>query len=139
MKKCYKLYRYLFFRLYKWNEHVLGREEMPSLNAFLFQSFFLFLHFITFVMLMQVVSRARAFDFFIEYKYLLFLVLVLDLVLNYFVLIYNGKSQKCFAEFERIDPKKRKQYNFVIALYALSILVIFIVSIVLVVKYGRSQ
>ena len=112
---------------------------MPSLNAYLFQCFFLFLHFITFVILTQVISGARAFDFFVEYKYLLFLVLVLDLVLNYFVLIYNGKSQKYFSEFEIIDPKKGKQYNLVIVLYTLSILVVFIVSIILLVKHGKSQ
>jgi hypothetical protein len=97
--KIYKLFRYYYFRLYRWNLKAFGADELPVLNALLILSFFSYVHFLILILALQKFVKIPVFGFFETGKPFLILTLFIILGINYFLFVFQDKTKKVMVEF----------------------------------------
>ena len=127
MKKLYKKYRYLFYKLYRLNLWLSGKEDMPSLNAFLFISFFMLFNLATFFLILKCFWKGiEIFSFFSNNKAFLIGILILTLILNYFLLMNNKKSEQIIHEFDNMPERWVKKNDFYLGTYFILTFILFV-------------
>lgn len=100
-----RAYKYLFYRIFVWQLGMFGEENNPRFVAMLGNSIFVFINLMTLVVCFQIIMD---YEIRVEKIHAIFGMLIL-FAINYFVFLYNNKSQAIIAEFTSENEVQRKR------------------------------
>jgi hypothetical protein len=126
MNKWLKGYRYLFYRLYKWQLVHFHKVAMPKLNAFLIVSIISFFNLATLLLVFQYFSATPVFQLVAERKPLVLLVAVLNLAVNYFLFGKKGRVRGIMREFGTETRRNRRHRELYLLAYFFVLIFVFV-------------
>lgn len=118
------VYRFIYFKLYKWNLKSFGNSDLPELNSLLIISLFTLANLITVTLLLDIVLPLNIFRRVASSSIISVSLVITSLLLNVFAFGRNGKIVlNRISEFESLSGKRLVRYNLFLLFYvALSIL-----------------
>jgi len=128
----YRAIKYLYYRIYVWNLGMWGESDLPHLNAILGVSFLMFLNLLTLFFTVKPLIDCQPCLTSSADEYIMGGVFLILVLVNYLLLVRDGKYVKIAEEFKKESPaQKRKGIIFVwfyiigsFILYPLTILAI---------------
>src|SRR6185295_3493436 len=121
------MYKYLFYRLYVWNVSAFGKNDLPVLNALLEISLIVYVNLISVDLVVEALTGFAAINFMNVSKLLIVLIGLIILVVNYFVLAYNGKLNRLMEKYGNENDAQREKGNAYLGVYiGISILILFL-------------
>lgn len=123
----YKAYQYLFFKLYTWNKIFFNKSEQPILNAFLVVSLLCYINLVSFSLLIEALFGISILTF-ENYHIWYWIGIILGVMLiNYFLLVFNGKHNKIFQDF---NNNTSIQKDYAVIRYIVFTAILFLVNFV---------
>lgn len=113
----YKVYKYLFYKLYCWYLNTFGEKDGPHHNAALIISLLTYCNILTIFSILQKITHIEFLWFGgWNIKYLALLA-ILYYAFHHFVLLHNKRFIKIIKEFEGESNHNRKIGNLWVAIY----------------------
>ncbi len=103
------IYKYLFYRFYKWYIKSWGPKNNPQWKALLAESAIMYLNLFTIIILLEILGITNVLSHHISKLDVLVFANII-LILNYFWLMNNGKYKR-IAEKYKDEPKKKRLRN----------------------------
>jgi hypothetical protein len=122
----YKAIKYLYYRIYDWNLRAWGESDMPQYNAIIGVSFLIYLNIISLFIAIETLTGNQYFLFLPNGEYYAAATCLLLLLVNYILLVRNGKYLKIAEEFKKENPSQKRKGLVFVWLYVTGSFVILI-------------
>lgn len=122
-------YQFIYYKLYYWNRSAFGNADMPELNALLILSFFSFSNSITLILIIDLVFATQCFELVGSNKLYLAVIAVINLIINYFLLMVRGLHKTIIAKFEKLRKNRASPKSFVVYGYIFFSIFILVVAV----------
>lgn len=103
----FKAYKYFFYRTYLWQLNMFGEANNPKYTAILANSLCVYFNLLTLTVFFQIVTAIKMR---LENIYAVIGIFILILV-NYFIFLYNNKSEAIIAEFSSESEIQQKRWT----------------------------
>lgn len=128
----FSIYKFMYYKLYKWNCNAFGKADLPELNGLLFLSFFPGINIFTLIV---------ALDYFLGLKLLVFIngsqiikfsLISSILIVNFFLLMFKGKHKVIIASFENLKENEKRKPVIITYTYFFTSIILLILMLVLI-------
>lgn len=123
----FRAYKYLFYRSYKWQLDMFGKNDVPEFTAMLANSLVLFLNLAILVVSFKLLT---GFQMRLEKSYAV-VGMVFLLAVNYFILVHNGKARRIISEFAAETEAQRRFRTLVCWAYVTISYLVFLVLVMM--------
>jgi len=113
----FKVYKYLYYRVYTWNLKTWGKKDVPEWNALYGVSFIMFLNINLLIFIISLFIDLHIFPIESVPKKEVLTIAILLLILNYFSFVRNEKYKLIVEEFKNEPPHKRRRNTFLLFLF----------------------
>ncbi len=121
----YQAYQYLFFKLYSWNKIFINKSENPTLNAFLAVSLLCYINLVSFSLLIEALFGISILNFENYHGWYWIGIILGVMLINYFLLIFNGKHNKIIQYFNN-NKSIKKDYAIISYIVSTTVLILAI-------------
>ena len=121
----YKAYQYLFFKLYSWNKIFSNKSENPILNAFLAVSLLCYINLVSFSLLIEALFGISILNFENYHGWYWIGIILGVMLVNYFLLIFNGKHNK-IIQYSNNNKSIKKDYAVISYIICTTVLILAI-------------
>jgi hypothetical protein len=113
----YTAYKYLYYKLYTWSLHLLGKDDLPELNAMLVVAILTAMNIISIPTIVESVTGVTVFAFSAFPKKILWGGALFFILIHYFLLMYDGKYKKIIKNLEIENDEKKSRGSFRVGIY----------------------
>lgn len=125
--KLLAAYKYLFYRTYLWQRGMFGKDDVPEFTALVANSLVVFLNLATLTVGFQFFTGIR-----LELNKVHSIIAILVLfTINFFVLIFKGKTKQILKEFSPETKGQRKVRTYLCWIYVLLSYLFFLVMVIM--------
>lgn len=124
----YRVYKYVYYRIYSWNLNQWGKSDLPEYNAMIGLALTILINILSVPTVIEAITGYRMFDFPAISKGSLVIGLLIYGSLHYFALYHNGKYKKIIKEFESESEAQRKRGTIWVLVYLVGSVVILFSS-----------
>lgn len=121
-----RAYKYVYYKLYKWNKNMWGENDMPQYNAMFGVAMLIYLNLLSIPTVIEAVTGKRLIILPELPKIFLSSIAIGFMALNYLLLVYKDKYREIVKEFNQEKEKAKRRGNFLVWSYILlSVLTLF--------------
>lgn len=122
----WSMYKYLYYRLYRWNKKVWGKDDIPEYNAMIMVALLSFINIFSIPFLVEAISGIRILELPKLSKGAFFLFFLCFVSIHYFLLVHKGKYLNFEKEFKSETNDNIRKGGYLIVFYIIaSISVLF--------------
>lgn len=101
-------YKFIFYKLYKWNDKLFGKADLPHWNGFLLASMMLLFNIFTALWSIDLFFDTEVADRLNAVRSIFILILLVYLFGNYLFFLRNDQYLKILERFDNMDRKKKR-------------------------------
>lgn len=125
----YTAYKYLFYQVYLWNKEIVKKSEQPVLNAFLAVSLLCYINIVNISLLFELLFNFKILDFQIFQAFYWIGIIVCVILLNYFLLLHNGRHKKIINYYKNIVGNKSRKGAILYCVLSILVLIVLVIYI----------
>lgn len=128
----YSVYKFMYYKLYKWNYNAFGKQDLPELNGLLFLSFFPGINIFTLIVAIDYFLGANLLVFINRNQVIKFSLIGSVLIVNFFLLMFRGKHKVIIASFENLKENEKRKPVIITYTYFFASIILLILMLILI-------